>query len=99
MEREFGFSGVLLWKVRCSRVNGGFFAGKMMATGSGYVRRAADARRKCGGNGGRVWERGQMSEPRLKALPWALSWAGIERARGALEAKVEVWTVCIPTHV
>jgi hypothetical protein len=29
----FGFSGVLLWKVRCSRVNGGFFVGKMVATG------------------------------------------------------------------
>jgi hypothetical protein len=58
MEREFGFSGVLLWKVRCSRVNRGFFVGKILATGSEYVRRAADARRKCGGNGGRVWERG-----------------------------------------
>ena len=33
METGFGFSGVLLWKVREPRVNCGFIVGKMVATG------------------------------------------------------------------
>ena len=39
-------------------MNCGFIVGKSLATGLEYVRRAAEARMKCGGNGRLVWESG-----------------------------------------